>query len=81
MAVQISLFASELHRVLTALKENRQVRICDIELGFRVRHSLNLSGEETRPLSDEEIRLLTTKFGWFRNYFRKLGLWPDVNEG
>lgn len=81
MAVQISLFASELHRLLTALKKNRQVRICDIELGFYVRDSLNLSGEETRPLSDEEIRMLTTKFAGFRNYFQTLELWPDVNEG
>lgn len=78
MAVQISLFAAELHRLLTALKKNRQVSICDVDVGMRIRSVLNISGQEPRPFSDAELRTLTTKFEMFRKHFEEKGLWPEV---
>lgn len=81
MAVQISLFASDLHRLLMALKHNRQVNICDADVGFRICEVLKISGDETRPFSDEELRALTDKFAWFKPYFEGMGLWPGVSAG
>ena len=76
MSVLISLHASEYGNLLQKLKTNREVLICDLDVGFRIRHFLKIDGEEKRPFFDQEIENLVEHYRYFDSFFSKRGLLP-----
>ncbi|MCR4323130.1 MAG: hypothetical protein NUV61_03540 [Candidatus Azambacteria bacterium] len=74
MGIQISLHASEYGNLLQELKTNREIHVRDSGVGFRIRHFLEITGEEKRPFSDREIEILVEHYEYFNDFFIKHGL-------
>lgn len=68
MGVQISLQAASLLRFHRAIRNDRNVWICNAGVGMRILYPLGLSGSEQRPFTDDEIRITLTRY----RYFEKL---------
>lgn len=79
MSVIVSLIASEYGNLLRKLKTNREILICDAEIGLRVGwffQGLGINGEEKRPFSDQEIESLVKHYKYYNAFFSKQGLLP-----
>lgn len=74
---QINAHANELQRFLTAIRENRNVHVCNIKNIHRILYSIGLKGAEDRPLTDQEISTILNRYKYFRKFFAKDNLWPD----
>ena len=75
MSHLISRHARALETFLIAIKNNRQILICDTYLPFGTLNILNLCGNEKRPFSSDEIEMILTKYVYFKEYFIKKELW------
>ena len=68
--------SSELVKLLTFLKEERKVSIQDTHPGPRIKYVLDINGEEQRPYSNEELKLLIKYYEPFKDNLKEQKLWP-----
>ena len=62
---------------LTTLRGNRRINIVDGRFHYGILENLKLTGNEQRPFTDDEIRQVLQKYGYFKAYFTSQGLWMD----
>ena len=67
--------ATSLEKFLLSIKNSRQIYICDAYIDSTILNPLNLTGNEERPFSEEEIELILKKYVYFKPYFTKKELW------
>ncbi len=72
MSVLISLHVADFHEFHKKVQGNPKILICEAGFSFRILEPLNLSGKESRPLSQDEIA---------RTYSRYKGYWTHVGIG
>ena len=67
--------AASLEKFLLSIKNSRHIYICDAYTDSSILNPLNLTGNEERPYSEEEIDLILKKYVYFKPYFSKKELW------